>query len=405
METEEERPVINSKDEPLMMLAFKLEDGRYGQLTYVRLYQGELRKGQDIWNMRTNRKVKVGRLLRMHSDDKEDIEYAAAGDIVALFGVDCASGDTFTDGEFNATMTSMYIPEPVIKLTIKPVDNKAQVNMSKALQRFTREDPTFRVELDPETNETIISGMGELHLEVYIERMRREYKAEVETGQPQVAYRETIMQRAEFNYTHKKQTGGSGQFGSVTGYVEPLEEEEFEFTSKVTGGNIPTEYIPSVEKGFKTAMEKGSLIGFPVTNVRVVTEDGKYHPVDSSDMAFQAAAIGAFRQVYPKAKPTILEPVMKVEVEGPSEFQGTILGTLMQRRGRIIGTNDDGGFTVIQSEVPLSEMFGYSTTLRSSTQGKAEFTMEFAKYAPVPNEVATELRKKYADQARMDLDD
>jgi elongation factor G len=386
IKTEEERPVKSSKDEPLLMLAFKLEDGRYGQLTYVRIYQGELRKGQDVYNMRTGRKVKVGRLLRMHSDDKEDIEAAAAGDIVALFGVDCASGDTFTDGDFQATMTSMYIPEPVIKLTIKPTDNKTQVNMSKALQRFTREDPTFRVELDPETNETIISGMGELHLEVYVERMRREYKAEVETGQPQVAYRETIMQRAEFNYTHKKQTGGSGQYGNVVGFVEPLEGKDFEFETRVTGGNIPTEYIPSVEKGMKTAIAKGSLIGFPVTNVKVVLEDGKYHPVDSSDMAFQSAAIGAFRQVYPKAQPTILEP-------------------LMQRRGRIMGTNDDGGFTVIQAEVPLNEMFGYSTVLRSGTQGKAEFSMEFAKYAPVPNEVSLELRKKFADQARMAIDE
>jgi elongation factor G len=277
--------------------------------------------------------------------------------------------------------------------------------MSKALQRFVREDPTFRVELDKESNETIISGMGELHLEIYIERMRREYKVEVETGQPQVAYRETITKRAEYNYLHKKQTGGSGQFGRVVGYVEPTTEKEFDFVDEVVGGSIPNEFIGSVEKGFKRAMERGSLIGFPVVNMKVVLVEGQYHPVDSSDNAFQSAGLGAMRQVYPKAGPTILEPIMKVELEGPSEFQGAMLRTLMQRRGIITNSGDDGGFAVINAEVPLSEMFGYSTDLRSSTQGKAQFTMEFAKYGPVPPEVATALRKKYADQARLAADE
>jgi elongation factor G len=403
--TGEQKAVILTPDAPLIMLAFKLEDGRYGQLTYVRLYQGKLSKGDEITNMRTGRRVKVGRLVRMHSDDKEDIDYAEAGDIVALFGVDCASGDTFTDGNIQMSMTSMFIPEPVIKLAITPKDSASQVNMSKALQRFVREDPTFRVELDKESNETIISGMGELHLEIYIERMRREYKVEVETGQPQVAYRETITKRAEYNYLHKKQTGGSGQFGRVVGYVEPTTEKEFDFVDEVVGGSIPNEFIGSVEKGFKRAMERGSLIGFPVVNMKVVLVEGQYHPVDSSDNAFQSAGLGAMRQVYPKAGPTILEPIMKVELEGPSEFQGAMLRTLMQRRGIITNSGDDGGFAVINAEVPLSEMFGYSTDLRSSTQGKAQFTMEFAKYGPVPPEVATALRKKYADQARLAADE
>lgn len=388
-------------EKPLVALAFKLEDGRYGQLTYVRVYQGTLNKGEFIYNMRTGKKVKVGRLVRMHSNDMEDIESTCGGDLVALFGVDCASGDTFTDGEVNIAMTSMHVADPVIQLMIKPVDNKAQINMSKALQRFTREDPTFRTHVDPESGETIISGMGELHLEVYIERMKREYKAEVETGAPQVAYRETISRMAEFNYTHKKQTGGSGQYGRVAGFIEPNEEEDFTFTSKIVGGSIPKEYISSCEKGFRQMMDKGLMIGFPVVNVAFTINDGAAHAVDSSDMAFQAAARGAFREVYARAKPQILEPVMQVSVEGPSEFQGNIIGTINKRRGMITGTTEEEGFCRIEAEVPLSEMFGYSTTLRSGTQGKAEFSMEFSKYQPVPRSVEEELREKYKEESRM----
>ncbi len=384
-------------ERPLVCLAFKLEDGRYGQLTYVRLYQGTLRKGEFITNLRTGKKVKVGRLVRMHSNEMEDIDECCGGDLVALFGIDCASGDTFTDGRSELAMTSMHVPEPVIQLMIKPVDNKAQINMSKALQRFTREDPTFRTWVDPESGETIVSGMGELHLEVYIERMKREYKAEVETGAPQVAYRETISRQADFNYTHKKQTGGSGQYGRVAGFMEPWDEEEFAFESKIVGGSIPKEYIPSCEKGFKAMMDKGRLIGFPVVNIKFTINDGQYHAVDSSDMAFQAAAKGAFKEGYDRAKAIILEPVMAVSVEGPSEFQGNIIGTINQRRGMITNTTDVDGFCQIEADVPLSEMFGYSTVLRSSTQGKAEFSMEFAKYAQVPQSVAEELKEKYAE--------
>ncbi len=391
---EEEYVVTNDVKDPLIALAFKLEDGRYGQLTYIRVYQGTINKGDFIYNTRTGKKVKVGRLVRMHSDEMEEIEDTGAGDIVALFGVDCASGDTFCSADVNYSMTSMHIPAPVISLSIDPVDNKAQSNMSKALNRFTKEDPTFKTYVDDETNETIIQGMGELHLEVYIERMKREYDAEVEVGAPQVAYRETITKRAEFDYVHKKQTGGSGQFGRVAGYMEPLEadsEEEFEFVDKIVGGVIPREFISSCNKGFSKSMAKGSLAEAPITGVRCVINDGSFHAVDSSDVAFQLASVGAFRQGYMKAGPVLMEPIMKVSVEGPTEFQGAVMGSINQRRGIIAGTQDDGNYTVVDAEVPLSEMFGYSTVLRSLTQGKAEFTMEFAAYRAVPKSVAEEV--------------
>jgi elongation factor G len=335
----------------------------------------------------------------MHADKMEDIEDAAAGDIVALFGIDCASGDTFTDESVQIAMSSMHVPAPVISLAVKPADGKAQDNMSKALGRFVREDPTFRAGVDDESGETVISGMGELHLDVYIERMRREYGVEVQTGAPQVAYRETISQRAEFDYIHKKQTGGSGQYGRVGGYVEPLGEGiEFEFVSEVRGGAIPTEYIPSVEKGVRSAITKGRLIGFPVIGVRFVVNDGNSHSVDSSDMAFQIAGRAAFREVYPRARPIVLEPVMKLAVEGPIEFQGSYIKSVMQRRGTIIGTTEEAGFCLVEAEVPLAEMFGYATDLRSLSQGKAEFTMEFSRYLPAPAEVQAELVEKYRER-------
>jgi elongation factor G len=396
LDQDEERPVEVDPTAPLLCLAFKIEDGRYGQLTYLRLYQGTLRKGDTLINQRSQRKVKVGRLGRMHADEMEELDEARAGDIVVLFGVDCASGDTFTDGTLSATLTRMHVPEPVIRLTVKPVDNKAQMNLSKAISRFTREDPTFRCEVDPESGETIISGMGELHLDVYLERMRREYQARVEVGAPQVAYREMPTRAAPFDYLHKKQTGGSGQFGRVIGRLEPVEDEEFVFENLVTGGAIPTQFIPSVEKGFRQMLAEGPVIGFPVTGLKVVLEDGRHHSVDSSDNAFQAAARAAFREVFPRTAPRILEPVMSVAVEGPKEYQGTILRTLMQRRGLIVGTTEDEGFSVAEAEVPLAEMFGYATDLRSVSQGKAEFTMEFARYAPVPESVAQELQKQHA---------
>jgi elongation factor G len=379
--------------------AFKLDEGRYGQLTFLRVYQGTLRKSDNVIQTRTRKKIKIGRLVRMHADKMEDIEAATAGDIVGIFGIDCHTGDTFTGAGPRINMTSMYVPEPVISLSVHPVDSKAQDNMSKALSRFTKEDPTFRVNLDPESNETIISGMGELHLEVYVERMKREYSAEVETGAPQVAYREAISRRADFDYLHKKQTGGSGQYAKVVGYIEPLTEGDYEFVDEIRGGRIPTEYIPACNKGFRSSLDKGKLIGFPVVGVRAVLTDGNSHAVDSSDMAFMTASRMAFRDAYKKAAPQILEPVMRVSVEGPGEFQGAFYKSLMQRRGTVLGSTEDAGFARVDADVPLAEMFGYSTDLRSATQGKAEFTMEFSKYAPAPKEVSEELLKKYRTNA------
>jgi elongation factor G len=402
-----EAPIVLSSDpqKPLVSLAFKLDEGRYGQLTYLRVYQGTIAKGSSIINSRTKRRHKVGRLVRMHADSMEDISESLAGDIVALFGIDCASGDTFTDESVQIAMSSMHVPAPVISLSIKPKDSSSSDNMGKALGRFTREDPTFHAGVDDESGETVISGMGELHLDVYIERMKREYSVEVATGAPQVAYRETISQRADFLYTHKKQTGGSGQYAKVGGYVEPLPEGgEFEFVNEVRGGAIPTEFIPSVEKGFRAAIAKGRLIGFPVIGVRAIVNDGQSHAVDSSDMAFQICARSAFREVYPRAKPIILEPVMKVAIEGPTEFQGQYLKTVLQRRGMVVGTTEEDGFCRVEAEVPLAEMFGYATDLRSVSQGKAEFTMEFARYVPAPAEVTKALIEKYGSKLKTEED-
>ncbi len=396
----EEIPVVLQPDpeKPIVALAFKLEDGPYGQLTYIRVYQGALAKGSVIVNTRNGRKTKVGRLVRMHADQMEDIDAVSAGYIGALFGIECASGDTFVSPGLNLTMTSMFVPEPVISLAIFPKDNKSQINMSKALNRFTKEDPTFRTHVDDETSETIIEGMGELHLEIYVERMKREYSAEVETGKPRVAYRETITQRAEFNYTHRKQTGGSGQYARVAGFLEPLADSpvDFVFDNEVKGGAIPTQFIPACEKGFRLCMAKGPKMEFPVTGVRVVINDGASHAVDSSDMAFQAACRGAFREGYLKAKPVIHEPIMKVVVETPTEFQGAVMGLLNQRRGMIVGAQDEGVMSVVEAQVPLAEMFGFSTILRSATQGKAQFTMEFALYRQVPQSVSEKIAEEVA---------
>jgi elongation factor G len=397
---DEERVALESDpSKPLVMLAFKLEDGRYGQLTYMRIYQGTVKKGDFIYNVANNKKIKVPRLVRMHSSEMHDIEESRAGDIVAMFGVDCASGDTFTDGSVMLSMTSMFVPEPVIELAVSPKDKSGMVNFSKALNRFTKEDPTFRVSRDEESGETIIKGMGELHLDIYIERIKREYNTEVVVGRPKVAFREAISQRADFNYTHKKQTGGSGQFGRVGGYIEPLPldaVETYEFVDEIVGGVIPREYIPACDKGFKEAVQEGTLIGQKIVGVRVIINDGATHAVDSSEQAFKTASLMAFREAYNKAKPIILEPIMKLEVSAPEEFQGTVIGQINQRRGVILGTESDGGYVTVESEVPLSEMFGYSTDLRSVTQGKGEFSMEFAKYAQVPKLIQDEMAKEHA---------
>lgn len=397
---EEQVELFNVPDKPCVALAFKLDDGQFGQLTYIRIYQGRLPKGAELTNVRTKKRFKVGRLVRMNSAAMEDISVGEPGDICALFGVDCASGDTFCGEGINVAMTSMFVPTPVISQAVKPKDKSMAANFAKALNRFTKEDPTFQTELDPESNETIIKGMGELHLAVYVERMKREYKCEVEVTPPKVAYRESITTQASFNYTHKKQTGGSGQYGRVAGFMEPLADKDYEFVDAIKGGAIPNEYIPSCDKGFRRAMQKGSLIGAPVVGIKCTINDGQYHPVDSSDIAFQTAAIGAFREAYEKAKPVILEPIMKVSIEGPTEFQGNMFGLINQRRGVILESTDENNMSVVNAEVPLSEMFGFSTILRSSTQGKAEFTMEFLKYGRVPNNVADELIKKYQEERK-----
>ena len=392
--------LASDSEKPLVALAFKLEDGKFGQLTYIRVYQGSISKGSTIVNARSGKKVKVGRLVRMHADQMEDIDTIPAGYIGALFGIECASGDTFTAQGMHLSMTSMYVPEPVISLAIVAKDKVSQNNMSKALNRFTKEDPTFKTYVNEETGDTIVSGMGELHLDVYIERMRREYHADVETGMPRVAYRETITQRGEFNYTHKKQTGGSGQYGRIAGYMEPTAENDFEFENKITGGAIPTQYIPACEKGFRACLAKGPKMELPVTGIRVLINDGAFHAVDSSEMAFQAAARGAFLEGYAKAKAVIQEPIMTVVVETPTEFQGAVMGSLNQRRGMILGAQDEGAMCVIEARVPLADMFGYSTVLRSSTQGKAQFTMEFSDYKQVPQSLAEELIKKAQEEKK-----
>lgn len=381
--------------------AFKLDEGRYGQLTYMRIYQGTVSKGDFIHNTRDRKKIKVPRLVKMHADSMEDIESAQAGDIVALFGVDCYSGDTFTDGELNYSMTSMHIPDAVISLAVSPKDKATAANFSKALQKFRKEDPTFRVTRDEESAETIISGMGELHLEIYIERMKREFNCEVVAGKPQVAYRETIGAATAFDYTHKKQTGGSGQFAKVVGKIEPLPvdaEKTYEFENKVVGGRIPREFIPAVDEGFQEQMAKGTLIGFPIVGMKVTLEDGSYHDVDSSYLAFKIASMAALRECYTKAMPTALEPIMKLETVAPEEFQGAVMGGINQRRGMITGTSTIEGSVTVSADVPLTEMFGYSTDLRSATQGKGEFTMEFARYAAVPRNIQEELHKKYLEK-------
>ncbi|MFH2131575.1 MAG: elongation factor G, partial [bacterium] len=381
---------------PLVCMAFKIADEKFGQLTYIRIYQGTIKKGINLYNIRTGKKIRVGRLVRMHSNDRVNIESASAGDIIAMVGVECASGDTFCSDNIKVSLESMFIANPVISLAISCKDTAATDRMSKALSRFMKEDPTFKVRTDEESGETIISGMGELHLEIYIERMMREYDVPIEVGPPQVNYRETISKMAPFDYTHKKQTGGSGQYACVIGNIEPLdfdnpEAEEFEFNNMVKGGNIPSEYINACAAGFKDVMQKGPLAGFPMVGVHVNLVDGKYHDVDSSDMAFRICARQAMKNAVQKADAHLLEPIMKVEVETPTEYQGTVISDLSSRRGVIGGTMVREKITVITVSVPLSAMFGYSTTLRSATQGKATFSMEFDNYAICPRNVQEEV--------------
>ncbi|HPR17980.1 MAG TPA: elongation factor G [Candidatus Cloacimonadota bacterium] len=379
---------------PAIALAFKLENQQYGQLTYLRIYQGTISKGCDLMNARTGNKIKVGRLVKMHADNMEDIDSASAGDIVALFGVDCSLGDTFNGGNLNLTMRTSHVPKPIISLAVKVKDSQDQNKLSKALSRFMKEDPTFKANVNEETNETIIHGMGELHLNIYIERIRREYGVNLEVCEPQVSYRETITKAVEFDYTHKKQTGGHGQFARIKGILTHSGKDENIFRDTVKGGNIPSQYMPGCEKGFWASLEKGELAGFPVVGVKMTLDDGDFHPVDSSAMAFEIATRAAFKENYFKAKPILLEPVMKVSVETPSEFRGNIMGIINQNRGQVIDTVIDDNFTRVDAEMPLSETFGLATLFRSATQGKADFTMEFREYKPLPKNIEEELLKQ-----------
>jgi elongation factor G len=398
-----EVPLAADPDAPLVAMAFKLVEEPFGQVTYMRIYQGTLRKGEFYYNARQRKKARISRILRVHADQKEDIDAAGAGDIVAVMGLECATGDTYCAEGTNLSLESIYAAEPVIDLSIRPAKRADYDKLSKALNRFMREDPTFRVHVDKETGETIISGMGELHLEIYVERIRREYKVDCSVGAPKVSYREAPTKATPFNYKHRKQTGGSGQYAHVIGVMEPLpanSAEPFEFANEVTGGRIPSEYIPSVEKGFHDSMAKGPVAGYEVIGVKMVLQDGSYHDVDSSDMAFQICARDCFRETFRKADPVLLEPIMKVEVETPVEFQGPVTGGISSRRGVILGTENRSGFAVISAEVPLAEMFGYSNDLRSMTQGKGSFSMEFLKYQRVPSKFQEEIVKKAQVEAK-----
>ncbi|KAJ9151828.1 hypothetical protein NKR23_g2775 [Pleurostoma richardsiae] len=393
-----EKPVqlIPYNSLPFVGLAFKLEENPYGQLTYMRVYQGTLKKGSYLFNSRNNKKVRIPRIVRMHSNEMEDVQEIGAGEICAVFGVECASGDTFTDGGLPYTMSSMFVPDAVMSLSIKPKRSSDADNFSKAMNRFQREDPTFRLHVDEESEETIISGMGELHLEIYIERLKREYKVDCETGQPRVAYRETITRRADFDYLLKRQTGGPGDFARVMGWIEPNPDdaEKNQYESQVVGGTIPDKYLSACGKGFEQACEKGPLLGHKVIGAKLVVSDGATHVTDSSDYAFSLATQMAFRKSFPDAGGVVLEPLMKTTITAPNEFQGNIL-MLMNKRGTIvdteIGTED---FTLV-ADCSLNAMFGFSSHLRAATQGKGEFSMEFSHYAPAPPQLQKELVAKY----------
>ncbi len=392
-----EVPLAPDPDAPLVAMAFKLVEEPFGQVTFMRIYQGTLAKGNFYYNTRQRKRTRISRILRIHADQKEDIESASAGDIVAVMGVECATGDTYCSEGTDLSLESIYAAEPVIDLSIQPLKRADYDKLAKALHRFMREDPTFRVHVDQETSETIISGMGELHLEIYVERIRREYKVDCTVGAPKVSYREAPTKETAFNYKHRKQTGGSGQYAHVVGKMIPLDPqapEPFVFENKVTGGRIPSEYIPSVEKGFRESLHKGPVAGYEVIGVHMRLEDGSYHDVDSSTMAFEICARDCFRETFRKADPVLLEPIMKVEVEIPTEFQGPVTGAISSKRGVVHGTESRSGYTVITAEVPLAEMFGYSNDLRSMTQGKGSFSMEFCKYQKLPSRFQEEIVKK-----------
>lgn len=379
---------------PFVGMAFKIVDDPFGQLTFMRIYQGSIEKGGTYVNQRTGKKERFSRIVRMHSDKREEIDGATAGDIVAVMGIDSASGDTYAPERDYCTLESMFVPDPVIKIAVEPKSRSDGDKMGKALQRFRKEDPTFRVFTDEETNEILISGMGELHLDVYIERIRREYGVEIEVGAPKVSYRESPTKAIEFDYKHKKQTGGSGQYAHIKGRLSPIEsdsEDSFVFEEHVVGGRIPKQYIPAVEKGFRDSLGKGPVAEYPVVGTRIDLEDGSYHEVDSSEKAFYTCAQGCFREYFKQAGPKLLEPIMNMEIECPEHFQGTVVGDIIRRRGIMTSTDIIEGNSIIKAEIPLAETFGYATDLRSMTQGQGTFTMELATYRQVPSNIQDEI--------------
>ncbi len=398
----------SNPDKPLVCMAFKTVVEQYGQLTYTRIYQGKIVKGDSYFNTRTGKKVRFGRLVRMHANDRVDVDIAEAGDIVALVGVDCASGDTFCSSEVTYSLESIFVPDAVIRLSIEPVKREGADKLGKALERFRREDPTFRVLTDEETGQTLIAGMGQLHLDIYVERIKREYGIECIVGNPRVAYREMPTREVEFNYKHKKQTGGSGQYAHIVGKLVPLPEDSaiaYEFVNDVTGGRIPKEYIKPTDEGFQRALVKGPLCECEVVNVQMILQDGGYHDVDSSEMAFGIAAFDCMRETLKKAGIGLLEPIMKLEVEVPEEYQGNVTGHLSSKRGLVGSTETNLGMATIIAEVPLAMMFDYANEVRSMTQGKGTFSMEFCKYQMLPRnlveEVVEKRKKDKADRAAM----
>ena len=392
---------------PFVGMAFKIVEDPFGQLTFMRIYQGKIAKGEMYINQRTSKKERFSRIVRMHADKREEIDIAEAGDIVAIMGIDCASGETYSNDRDFCTLESMYVPEPVIRVAVTPASRADADKMGKALARFRKEDPTFQIFNDEETSETIICGMGELHLDIYVERMRREYKVEVQVGAPKVSYRETPGQAQEFNYKHKKQTGGSGQFAHIVGKLSPMDPEgetTFLFEDHVTGGRIPKQFIPPVEKGFRDSMFKGPLAEFPVVGVKIDLEDGSYHDVDSSERAFYIAACDCFRETLRASSPMLLEPIMKCDIECPENDQGSVVGDVISRRGLVNNTDARDGVSYITAEVPLANTFGYATDLRSMTKGQGTFAMELARYSAVPrslqDDIINERKKQLAQRAK-----